>query len=108
MKIFGTCRKDDRKSVAAVNQTACCIIQSLPAGSCHTVIKENAPFASGETIRVRALPMGEIPQIIDRSRPDRAPAFSHSTASLSLRSKDSVPWLKAAQSTHQIHHEEIN
>jgi hypothetical protein len=42
MNDLGTCRKDDRKSVAAVNQTARCIILSLPAGSRHTAIRVNA------------------------------------------------------------------
>jgi hypothetical protein len=95
MKTLGTCRKDDRKAVAAVNQTAPCIVLSLPAGSRHTAIKENALSAQGGTIRVRALPMGEVPGVIADSRPDGDPAFSRSTASLSLRSKDSVPRLKA-------------
>jgi len=39
MKILGTCRKDDRKTVAAALQTVTCIIPSLPAGSRHTAIK---------------------------------------------------------------------
>ncbi len=33
MKTLGTCRTDDRQAVAAVTQTACCIVLSLPAGS---------------------------------------------------------------------------
>jgi hypothetical protein len=108
MKTLGTCRKDDRKTVAAASQTATCIIPSLPAGSRHTAIKANASSAAGGTIRVRTLPMGEAPQSssslparqaghdpAQRSRPDLCPAFSPSTASLSLRAKDSVPRLKA-------------
>jgi len=47
MKGFGTCRPDDRKAVAAESQTATCIVLSLPAGSCHTAIKENASSAQG-------------------------------------------------------------
>src|SRR5512140_777063 len=74
MNTLGTCRTDDRQSVAAVDQTACCIVPSLPAGSCHTAIKENASFAPGETIRVRALPMGEFPKwsYRHRTRPTRS------------------------------------
>lgn len=47
MKELGTCRPDERKAVAAEIQTAPCIVPSLPAGSCHTAIKENASSASG-------------------------------------------------------------
>jgi len=61
MNDLGTCRKDDRKPVAAENQTAACIIPSLPAGSRHTAIKANVSSAQGGTIRVRTLPMGEAP-----------------------------------------------
>jgi hypothetical protein len=107
MKILGTCRKDDRKTVAAALQTVTCIIPSLPAGSRHTAIKANASSALGGTIRVRTSPMGEAPQssssipawalvILQSTEPrrTRCPAFSPSTASLSLRAKDSVPGLK--------------
>jgi hypothetical protein len=96
MKTLGTCRKDDRKSVAAVEQTAPRIVLSLAAGSRHTAIKENALSALGGTIRGRALPMGEIPELSGGSQSDAVRAFSRSTPSLSLRSKDSVPRLKAS------------
>jgi hypothetical protein len=107
MKTLGTGRTDDRKSVAAAAQTAPCIVLSLPAGSRHTAIKENVLSAAGGTIRVRALPMGEVPEVIVASQPDHAPAFSRSTASWSLRSQDSVPRLKAP-SPHPIQQMEQN
>ena len=38
MNALGTRRTDDRQAVAAVDQTASCIILSLAAGSLHTAI----------------------------------------------------------------------
>jgi hypothetical protein len=116
MNDLGTCRKDDRKSVAAVNQTARCIILSLPAGSRHTAIRVNALSAlvrnnpseniadggGSWIILMHAGPTAwpEPPGRGQFEMHDAGPSSgSRSTASLSLRPKDSVPRLQAHRST---------